>query len=217
MISYAFDVLIIIFLFFIFGYSHSLLASNKFKRYLLPYLGNKIAFYRLAYNIISLLTLYFLYEISPKPDIVIYDLPEPYDIIILIFQFLSLAGLLWSFKYFSGKEFLGTKQIERYLNKDYKPDELDEKLTLKISGPYKYSRHPVYFFSILFLFFRPIMDLFYVTVFICSLAYFYIGSIYEEKKLVENFGEVYKDYQNKVPRIFPANIFKPYRKNITTV
>ncbi len=216
MIDYVLDVIIIIFLFFIFGYTHSLLASNKFKRFLVPKLGNKIAFYRLGYNLVSLFTLYFLFEISPKPDIVIYDLPSPYDIIILIPQFLSLAGLFWSFNYFSGNEFLGIRQIKRYLNKDYNADELDEKLTLKISGPYKYSRHPVYFFSILFLLLRPIMDLFYVTVFICSLAYFYIGSIYEEKKLVENFGEVYKDYQNKVPRIFPASILQPYRNNNTT-
>ncbi len=161
-------------------------------------------------------TLYIFYEISPKPDIIIYDLPGPFDIIILILQFLSLAGLLWSFKYFSGKEFLGIKQVERYLNNNYLIDELDEKLTLKISGPYKFSRHPVYLFSILFLLFRPIMDLFYVTVFICALAYFYVGSIYEERKLVENFGEIYREYQNQVPRIFPAKIFKLSRDKVTT-
>ncbi len=214
MISYVIDELIIIFLFLIFGYTHSLFASNKFKRLLIPKLGNKIAFYRLVYNLFSLLTLYLFYEISPKPDIIIYDLLSPYDIIILIPQFLSLAGLLWSFKYFSSKEFLGIKQVERYLNNDYHVDELDEKLTLKISGPYKFSRHPVYLFSILFLLFRPVMDLFYVTVFICTLAYFYVGSIYEERKLVENFGEIYKEYQNQVPRIFPTKIFQPYRDNI---
>jgi len=215
MISYAVDVLIIIILFLVFGYTHSLFASNKFKKLFIPKLGNKIAFYRLGYNIVSLFTLYFFYEISPKPDIVIYDLPGPFGVIILIPQFLSLAGLLWSFKYFSAQEFLGIKQIERYLNGNYHVDELDEKLTLKISGPYKFSRHPVYFFSILFLLFRPIMDLFYVTVFICSVAYFYIGSIYEERKLVENFGEIYREYQNQVPRIFPTRIFQPYRNNIS--
>ena len=214
MISYVLDVLIIILLFFVFGYTHSLFASNKFKRLFIPKLGNKIAFYRLGYNIISLFILYFFYEISPKPDIVIYDLPSPYGIIILIPQFLSLAGLLWCFKYFSGKEFLGIKQIERYSNGDYHADELDEKLTLKISGPYKFSRHPVYLFSILFLLFRPIMDLFYITVFICAVAYFYIGSIYEERKLIENFGEIYREYQNQVPRIFPTKLFQPYQDNL---
>jgi len=47
------------------------------------------------------------------------------------------------------------------------------------------------------------MSLFYLTLFICIVIYFYIGSIYEEKKLVEKFGSEYRNYQEKVGRIFP--------------
>jgi protein-S-isoprenylcysteine O-methyltransferase Ste14 len=83
-------------------------------------------------------------------------------------------------------------------------------MTLKIEGPYKYMRHPVYFFSILFLIFRPYMDLTYLTLVICLIAYFYIGSYYEEKKLIEVFGDEYKVYQKNVPRIFPLKPFHPY-------
>jgi protein-S-isoprenylcysteine O-methyltransferase Ste14 len=39
------------------------------------------------------------------------------------------------------------------------------------------------------------MDLFYLTFFICIVAYFYIGSYFEEKKLVRQFGEVYENYK----------------------
>ncbi len=217
MISYGFDVLIILFLFFLFGLTHSILASRKFKLYLTKKLGNKIAFYRLSYNLFSFLILYLFFVIAPKPDIIIYDLPAPYDILILVLQFVSLAGFFWSIKYFSGKEFLGISQIKRYFNNEYNIKELDEQLTLRISGPYKYSRHPIYFFSILFLLFRPIMDLFYVTLFVCIVSYFYIGSFYEEKKLVEKFGEFYKNYQKQVPRIFPAKIFHPYHNEAKSV
>jgi len=83
-------------------------------------------------------------------------------------------------------------------------------LTLTIGGPYKYSRHPVYFFSIIFLGFRPTMDLFYITFFLSMIAYFYIGSYYEEKKLVKQFGSIYIKYQESVPKIFPLKLFKPY-------
>ncbi|MEO8398284.1 MAG: hypothetical protein ABI550_00570, partial [Ignavibacteriaceae bacterium] len=140
MISYAKDVFIIILLFFLFGASHSILASKKIKQILIKKLGNLIAFYRAAYNIFSLFFLYFLFEILPQPDIVIYDLPNPFDIAILIPQFLSLAGFFWTLKYFCVKEFLGINQIKRYFNNTYDIQQLDEQNTLNIAGPYKFSR-----------------------------------------------------------------------------
>ena len=207
------DVLIIIILFSIFGYVHSLLASIKIKIWIRKVFGDLIAFYRLLYNLFTFFSLYLIYQYSPKPHIMIYDLPNPYDLIVLIPQFLSLAGVFWSFKYICLKEFLGLDQIKRFIEKRY-TTELDEEFTLRIEGPYKYSRHPVYFFSITFLLFRPVMDLFYLTFFICIVVYFYIGSYYEEKKLVRQFGEVYEQYRKNVPRIFPFKFLKPYNQNI---
>lgn len=205
------DVIIIILLFAAFGYTHSLLASEKLKIKFKKIFGNLIAFYRLIYNLISLLSFYLIYELSPKPNFIIYDLPNPYDLIILIPQLLALAGVFWVFKYICFKEFLGLNQIKRFVEKNY-ATELDEEFTLRIEGPYKYSRHPIYFFSIAFLLFRPVMDLFYLTFFICIVVYFYIGSYYEEKKLVRQFGKVYENYKKEVPRIFPVKLLKPYNK-----
>jgi len=203
------DVLIIVFIFTLFAVLHSLLATLTNKKRFKENFGNLIAFYRFGYNIFSLASFYFIYAVSPKPHIIIYDLSTPFDIIILIPQFLALAGLFWAFKYICVKEFLGISQIKRYFNKTYF-SELDEELTLTIGGPYKYSRHPVYLFSILFLLFRPIMDLFYLTFFLCIVVYFYAGSFYEEKKLVRHFGENYIKYKKKVPRIFPSIPLKAY-------
>lgn len=209
------DVLTILFLFAIFGYTHSLLASVKVKTWFKKMFGDLIAFYRLLYNFLALLSLYMIYEVSPKPHIIIYDLPNPYDLIILIPQFLSLVGVIWAFNYICFREFLGLNQIKRFLEKRY-TTELDEEFTLRIKGPYRFSRHPVYFFSITFLMFRPVMDLFYLTFFICIVVYFYIGSYFEEKKLVKLFGEVYEKYKKEVPGIIPIKLFKPYNQNFET-
>lgn len=209
------DVLTILFLFAIFGYTHSLLASVKVKTWFKKMFGDLIAFYRLLYNFLALFSLYLIYELSPKPHIIIYDLPNPYDLIILIPQFLSLVGVIWAFNYICFREFLGLNQIKRFLEKRY-TTELDEEFTLRIKGPYRFSRHPVYFFSITFLMFRPVMDLFYLTFFICIVVYFYIGSYFEEKKLVKLFGEVYEKYKKEVPGIIPIKLFKPYNQNFET-
>lgn len=208
--TYIFDVLIIIILFGFYGWLHSLLASTKIKKKISVKVGEYIAFYRFVYNITALLLLYFLYEISPKPDVILYDLNPPLDIIIFSLQVLSLAGILWSASGFCLKEFLGISQIIRWYNKEYNENELDERLTLRIQGAYRYSRHPVYFFIILFLALRPTMDLFYFTAFICITLYFFIGSFYEEEKLKDFFGDEYSDYIKKVPRIVPYKLFQPY-------
>jgi protein-S-isoprenylcysteine O-methyltransferase Ste14 len=212
MIGYAVDVFIIILLFALFGYTHSLFASNKIKRLAVSYVGNYIAFYRIVYNITSVLAVYLLYIILPRPHIIIYDLNYPYDFIILIPQYLSLAGFIWSLRFICVKEFLGISQIRRWFNNQYDINELDEELSLRIRGTYKYIRHPLYFFSIMFLLFRPVMDLFYLTCLICIMIYFYMGSHYEEKKLVEKFGEDYIRYRKAVPRFFPLKILKPYNE-----
>lgn len=213
MSGYVSDVILIILLFIVFGFLHSFLASNKTKKFLINKTGDLIAFYRLLYVLFSLFGFYFIYDISPKPHLIIYDLKRPFDILILIPQFVCLFAALWTLRYFCLREFLGINQIGRWLNKKYKTDDLDEELTLRILGPYRYMRHPLYFFSILFLVFRAEMDLFYLTFLMCIIVYFYIGSFYEEKKLVEKFGQEYLQYQQKVPRIFPLKPLKPYSIN----
>lgn len=200
------DGLIIVFLFALFGYLHTLLASLKIKTLAEKKFGDKIAFYRLAYNISSLFFFYLIYEIAPKPDYYLYDLNPPFDLLILIPQFISLAGLVWTVMYIDGKEFLGLSQISRWRKGVYDINDLDETSEFRINGPYKFSRHPVYLFTILFLLFRPQMDFFYFIAFLCISAYFYVGSIYEEKKLTKKFGEAYINYQKSVPRILPIKL-----------
>jgi protein-S-isoprenylcysteine O-methyltransferase Ste14 len=200
------DILLIILAFGLFGFLHSFLASGKFKGKLTKEIGTSIAFYRITYNLIALFFFYLMYELLPHPDYKIYDLPTPWDLIILIPQFISLAGIIWTLRYFSSLEFLGINQVIRWFKGEYKIEDSDERLTLRIEGPYKFSRHPLYFFTILFLLFRPVMDIFYLTFFICIGVYFYAGSYFEEKKLIQAFGEKYLVYKKSVPRIFPFRI-----------
>lgn len=204
--NYFFEVLTLIILFSLYGFIHSVLASERVKIFFKKVFGKVIAFYRLLYNIFSVIGLYIIWDLSPHPSLQIYKLPNPYNYLVLIPQILAIAGIIWCFKYISFKDFLGLNQIDRYLKNEYTNDELDENYTLRIEGPYKYSRHPIYFFSIMFLLFRPEMNLFYLTVFTSFTVYFYIGSYYEEKKMIRLFGDEYRNYQKKIPRIFPIKL-----------
>lgn len=196
-----------------FGFIHSYLASYGIKRKVAAKIGSYMAFYRIAYNIIALIMIWMIFEYLPRPDVELYDLPAPYDFIILIPQLLSLAGIIWTFNYFCVKEFIGISQVIKFIDRRYNPEHLDERLTLKIRGPYRITRHPLYFFTILFLIFRPTMDLFYFIFLVFAIMYFYIGSWYEEKKLIKVFGEEYIRYKEVVPSIIPYKIFSPYHSS----
>ena len=76
---------------------------------------------------------------------------------------------------------------------------------LQTKGLNAYVRHPLYFAILIivwgFFLFRP-TDL-VLTIAIVSTIYIYIGTQLEEKKLIEEFGEAYRDYQKKVKMLFP--------------
>lgn len=206
--SLFFDIFIIVFLFFLFASSHSVLAAFDVKKRITEKVGDKIAFYRLFFNISSIFIFIAIYFLSPKPNVKIYDLQFPYDLIIFGIQVLGVIGLFWAGSYINLKEFLGITQVKRYVEGTYQKTDLDEYHELVIAGPFKYSRHPIYFFTIIVLGFRSTMDLFYLVFFICMLLYFYIGSIYEEKSLEKRYGVRYAEYKNNVPRLIPNPFIK---------
>lgn len=202
----VFDVFLILCLFGLFGVVHSVLASNMVKEKIAAKLGNKIAFYRLFYNLTSFLLFIVIYDICPKPDFIIYDLDYPFDLIVFSLQIIPLIGLIWSIKKVDMKEFLGINQIFRYMKNNYNVEQLDEISVFRNDGAYRISRHPIYLFSIIFLFLRPSMDLFFLIFALSLTTYFYVGSFFEEIKLIKNFGEEYLSYREQVGRIFPKII-----------
>jgi methanethiol S-methyltransferase len=199
----VYDVIRIVILFFLFASSHSVLAAFNVKKRIAENIGNKIAFYRLFYNVSSLLIFVAVYYLSPKPNVLIYDLQFPYDLVIFAVQIMGIVGLFWAGSYINLKEFLGITQIQRYFEGTYRIEDLDEYHELVIEGPFKLSRHPIYLFSIIILGFRPAMDLFYMVFFICMFLYFYIGSRYEEESLEKRYGYLYLNYKKNVPRLIP--------------
>ena len=84
-----------------------------------------------------------------------------------------------------------------------------ETAELKVDGIHKYMRHPLYTGTLLFLwgvfFIFPYVNNL-IAVLIITL-YVVIGIRYEEQKLVLEFGDSYRRYQLKVPKLIP-NLLK---------
>lgn len=200
------DILIILLLYASFGAVHSITAGLSLKTRIASRYPKFLPYYRITYNFVSLVHFYFVYELTPFIDVKLYDLPNPFDIIVLVPQFACLLGLIWSAAYMNGAEFIGIAQIAR--RKGYRAESLDEEAALTTAGPYRFSRHPIYFFCIGALLFRPYMYLDYFVSLLCIIAYFYIGAYYEEKRLTTKFGSAYEEYKNTTPMIVPIRFFR---------
>ncbi|PKN89734.1 MAG: isoprenylcysteine carboxylmethyltransferase family protein, partial [Chloroflexi bacterium HGW-Chloroflexi-7] len=77
------------------------------------------------------------------------------------------------------------------------------KNTLMTDGLYRYSRHPIYFFSFIVLWLFPLMSWNILSLAIGVTIYTLIGSRFEEHKLVGEFGQTYIDYRKVTPWIIP--------------
>jgi protein-S-isoprenylcysteine O-methyltransferase Ste14 len=71
-------------------------------------------------------------------------------------------------------------------------------------GLYRYVRHPLYTFSLLILWLSPAMSLNTFIVYLALTVYILIGIIFEERKLVREFGEEYVGYRSVTPMLIPG-------------
>lgn len=79
-----------------------------------------------------------------------------------------------------------------------------------VRGLYRWVRHPLYLFMILMIWSCP--DLTSDRLLFNGLwtVWIVIGSILEERDLVSEFGNAYREYQRKVPMLIPRH-FHPIR------
>ncbi len=199
----AVKILVILLLYSTFGLVHTYLAKIEFKELVARRYPKFLPYYRFTYNIFALFHFSLVYKLTPDLDFRLYDLPKPFDLIMLAVQYISLAGIIWVFYKIGFKEFLGIAQIERDLFEDYGSETLDEQTDLIVDGPFKLCLHPIYFFTSLWLLARPQMLLDYFISVLCIIVYFIIGAKYEEKRMLAHFGDRYKDYAQGKRRFIP--------------
>ncbi|MDT0606857.1 methyltransferase family protein [Croceitalea rosinachiae] len=82
-------------------------------------------------------------------------------------------------------------------------------LQFRVTLFYKYVRHPLYFGMLLGMWATPHMTFTHLAFAIAISIYVVIGTLFEEKDLVNEFGETYKGYQAKKPMLVP---FTKWRK-----
>ena len=187
--------LLLAFTWLLYGAIHSLMASNYFKNFAVKILGKYFRFYRLIYNFLAFILLIpvFVMQFSTiKETLWQVSVYQP-----VIGKFISVWGAILIATALQGYD------LSEFSGLDFNKSQ--EKNEFKNDGLLKYMRHPIYF-GILLL----VWGMFIADASTRSLAgaiavtiYLFVGIYFEEKKLIEIFGEKYKRYQQDVPMLIP--------------
>lgn len=177
------------------GFIHSLTASLTLKEKAAQIFGaNFVRLYRLLYNGFALITfLPVMALVAALPNKILYTVPAPWNYVMSAIQGAAAFMLVVAVMQTDALHFAGLKQL--FVE--------DTKGTLTTSGLYKIVRHPIYTFSLLFLWLTPTMTdntlIFYIGV----TLYFIVGAYFEERKLQREFGEEYAAYKKSTAMIIP--------------
>ncbi len=198
--NWLLSALVIIIFLVIYAAMHSLLAAFGAKNWVRRVLGPATGrWYRLAYNLLAVITLLPLFPLlALLPAETLYVIPAPWRWLMLAGQLLALIGLGLSLLQTDPWHFLGLAQLTAA-----RPTETG---ALSVSGFYAWVRHPLYFFSLLFLWLTPALTTNLLAAYLVLTLYFYVGSIFEERRLLVEFGPTYQAYQQQVPRLIPVRL-----------
>jgi methanethiol S-methyltransferase len=178
-----------------FAVLHSVLAAPGVRRRGEALFGSA-ARYRLLYNVAAILILAAVLLATRGAYPLVWQARGAWRVGLLAVQGVAIAGFLLTARSIQMGPFLGLQACSA-------PGGMGVGSDLRVHGPYGLCRHPLYFFTNLFFSAWPTMDLRWFTVAIWLWAYAYVGSIFEERKLVAEFGDAYRAYQARMPRLLP--------------
>jgi protein-S-isoprenylcysteine O-methyltransferase Ste14 len=187
------------------GAVHSVLASHAAKDVLRRFSG-PVAFnrlYRFSYNFFSLSSLFPIAAMLVTfPDRLLYSIPAPWVYVTSVIQGLALLMLMATIMQTGLFEFLGLAQLSE-MGEGKAP-------VLVTNGWYAYIRHPLYFALLLLFWLVPEMTLNRLAVIAMFSLYLFVGTYFEERKLLKDFGGAYATYQAKTPMFIPKTINRQY-------
>lgn len=200
------EIVQILLLFTLFSIIHSVLAANNVKKFFRNKFPGKFAYYRLFYTASQIILFLIIWINLPRISTTLWRLDGA---LYYVFRFIQITGIfavVWSVRDFSTSEFLGLAQVKRFRKNNDVPS-MDENYQLNTGGMYAVTRHPLYLFTLIIIAFEPYMTLFKLLLLLWLAVYFYIGSKFEENRLIKMHGKNYLDYKKNVSSFIPVKYF----------
>lgn len=183
---------------------HSLSMSPWAKGLAARGLGPRFAFYRLGFTALSLASFGLAALLAPRLPHPLYQAQGWAAALLWAVRLAGAAFFAWTCRFVDLGEFVGLRQARDYPTGRVDRDgEVAGPRQLVRTGPHALVRHPMYLAGAAILFADPAMTLEKLLFACFALAYFLVGSRFEEARLIAAFGQEYRDYQREVPRLWP--------------
>lgn len=176
---------------------HSLLAALNVKNWISRRYPGFSPYYRLSFNVLAtLLLLPLIWAIYAIPGEWLWHWEGINACVANGLALAALVGFWFSTHGYDMDEFLGLKALRE---KRADPAEHDR---FCISPLHRHVRHPWYALGLVLIWTRDMNAPLLVSASAITL-YFILGSWLEERKLEAHFGDVYRNYKEKVPALLP--------------
>jgi len=182
----------------LFGIPHSIMARQSFKRWwtrFIPPAAERSAYVLQSSVVLALL----MVEWRPIPQLVWYVENEVARNLLWGLFGLGWAVVLVATFLISHFELFGLQQVSEYIRQ--RP--ISEP-GFKTPGLYKLVRHPLQLGLAIAFWATPEMSVGHALFAIGMTIYMLIGLDFEERALIQKFGERYRTYQSKTPRLIPG-------------
>ena len=114
---------------------------------------------------------------------------------------LALAIGVWSGLSLKGFDSFGIRAIKhRFREEPARPP------VLVVQGAYRWVRHPMYLVVLLMIWSYPVLTADRLLFNVLWTLWIVIGAVLEERDLVTDFGEGYREYQREVPMLLPTKM-----------
>lgn len=182
----------------LFGLQHSIMARKPVKEVFARYFPRAVE--RSTFVLVSGLLLFLLVSNWQPMGGLVWEIPEGSLLYYLSYVLFFSGWIILFVSSFLINHFdlFGLRQTYLELvNKPY------TELNFRVVSLYKFVRHPLYFGGILGLWATPRMTVTHLIFAIGLTAYFVIGTLFEERDLKKQFGQLYRKYQEKTPMLIP--------------
>lgn len=192
-------------LFTLFAVQHSVMARPAFKRVWTQVVP--VAVERSTYVLFSsAVLLLLLVEWRPIPEVV-WSLNGPAGLALRGVQGLGWLVVVLSTFMISHFDLFGLKQVHANLRRQRLEDP-----EFRTFGLYRLVRHPIMLGFLLAFWASPVMTVGHLVFAILTTGYVLVALRFEEADLVQSLGDVYRDYQSRVPMLLPVPRGRPTEK-----
>jgi protein-S-isoprenylcysteine O-methyltransferase Ste14 len=157
------------------------------------------------YTVVSGFALLAFVTFWQGSDIILLQIHGSSVVVMHAFYFLSILGTCWGMWALRSIDMFGLDPILKNLQAKPSPS-----IPFTIRGPYCWVRHPLYLFMIVLFWSCPSLTADRLLFNILWTIWVVIATILEERDLVDDFGQAYRDYQATVPMLVPHSILPAY-------